>query len=1113
MTKHVIRKVAVGNLLLAVVFGLAFAARTAAQLLYGSMVGNVTDVTGGAVPGATVKATNKDTAQSRTATTGQSGEYTFSTLPQGTYSVEVTKPSFRPFTNQNVPITVNNVARLNVTLAVGQVTEAITVTGEVPLLQADRSDVRADVSTTELANLPNPVGRNFQQVLRTVPGFSPPSSSHSIPTNPSRALEHFVGGVSDRLNNTRIDGASSTNVWVPENIAYVPSIEAIDTVNVVTGSFDAEQTGAGGAAINVSMKSGTNQFHGSAFEEHTDNRLKAKAWVLTPSERKPKLVINEFGSTIGGPIKKDKAFFFASYEGNLDHEFASTQATVPTAAMRAGDLAASPVPIYDPRTGDSQGKGRTPFPDNKIPSNRIDPIALKIQSFVPLPTRTGLTNDWLGGAGFFFNRHRADTKLNWNPTEKLATYLRFGMLHYDMFDPQLFSPGNGPRASSFGGNDGTATGNTFSTTAAATYTISPSFIMDANFGWTRSDTQVEQEMLNQKVGLDILGIPGTNGPRPFEGGWPQFRINGFATLGTGTQFQPYFRSDPQFQYADNFTWTRSVHEVRWGVNVYVQDLNQTQPEFTGSTGAASGGFEFQTGPTALNAPGAKTNTQFNSYASFLLGLPSQIGKIDEVVDEFTTRGIQYALYVRDRWNVTPKLTLNVGARWEYFPVPKRRDTGLENFNAATNQIVLCGRAGVPQDCGIRESKNKWAPSVGVAYRATPTFVIRAGFGLANNPFPLFKTLRTNYPLVIVENVPAANSFVPAGMLAGGIPAITVPSLNSPFLTVPGDIATASVEQKINRGYIESWNFFLQKQLPFNFSAQAGYVGTRSIGQNAILDLNAGQVIGAGTAGEPLVAPFGRTATTRLTTPVGHSQYDALQATLARRFSGGVQLNVSYTYSKTIGLAENDDSSLPVSDLAFFDRNRRVLNFDRTHNINISNVWQLPFGVGRKWANGGGIVSAVAGGWQVNNLVSIYSGLPFSVTSPGNSLNLPGSSQTADQIKPNVDISGRAGRGVAYFDTSAFAQVTEPRFGNTDFNILRGPWLYNWDFGVFRQFNLSERYKLQFRAESFNFTNTPHHGTPSNSVTASDFGQITSTLDIGRDGFDEREFRLSLHLSW
>ena len=328
----------------------AFLAGTVAdaQVLYGSIVGNVTDSTGAAVPGATVTIEQAETKLTRELVADAAGAYHFTAVPSGTYSVTVTMNGFRSFSRKDVPVTLNSVARVDAKLDVGQLAETVSVSAESPILQTDRAEVRAELKTRELTELPVPIGRNYQQLFKTLPGFTPPADAHSIPSNPSRALVFNVNGSSDSSNNTRIDGVSTTNVWLPHVAAYVPALESLETVNVVTNSFDAEQGLAGGSAINVQIKSGTNQLKGSAFEYYTNEQMRELNYFAPANATKGDWAYHQYGATLGGPILRNKLFYFGSYESTRDKQNATRTISVPSAALRRGDLSGSVNPIYDP---------------------------------------------------------------------------------------------------------------------------------------------------------------------------------------------------------------------------------------------------------------------------------------------------------------------------------------------------------------------------------------------------------------------------------------------------------------------------------------------------------------------------------------------------------------------------------------------------------------------------------------------------------------------------------------------------------------------------------------------------------------------------------------------
>jgi len=1112
-----------GSLALLLFFPGAFKLR--GQLLYGTLAGNVSDTSGEFVAGARIVVTNTATNQSREGLSNASGGYTFPNTEAGEYTATVSMEGFQTARVTGLQVAINTVVRADITLNIGAVNESVTVTSAAATLQADRSDIRFEVDKKQLQDLSMPIGRNYQAALRLLPGFNVSGGGAIRASNPAASFTMNVNGAAAEVNNTRVDGATAANNFIQGNIAYVPALESIQTVDAVTNSFSAEIGLAGGAAINVQVKSGTNQLHGSVFEYHTDNNTKARPALLPSTQTKPKFIYNQFGGTIGGAIKKDKLFYFLSYEGTTDHRTYTTFTTVPTAAAKAGNLSESTTPIYDPATGDAAGRSREPFPGNVIPAARQSAITAKILPLWPQQNLPGLANNYFAAAPSPYDRHVADTKINWNASNKFTMFGRLGLLRWSEDYPTVFGDKLGGRTVS-GQQSGNADGGTVNLTSAATYIFSPTFLIDGYFGFNRSTQNAVPRRLDEKVGLDFLGIPGTNGTRRFEGGWPRILLDGYEGVGVDEPYMPWIRHDPGYSFVSNANWTKGKHNIRFGAEVAKRDLNHAQPEIEGQIGGASGGFRFTNGVTQLN--GGAAGNRDNTFAGFLLGLPQQMGRTLQVPDEIRLRSWFYSSYVQDRWDITKSLTLTYGLRWEYLPLPQRDDRGIEFYDSANNKMLICGQGSVPSACGVTMSKANFAPRAGVVYRASSTLVLRVGFGITRDPYDIGpRGVRTNYPLMISTNLQGANTYTPIGNWAAGLPAIQVPSLGNGIIPVPGTAVVHSIPKDIRRGYIASRNVSLQKELPSGFVAQASYVGTLVIRQFGNIDMNAGQVIGAGLAGEPLNAQFGRTATTPQYRPLGTTNYNSLQVTLQRRFSKGLQLGAAYTWSKAIGVASAVEGAPAVQAISYFNLNHAVLNYDRTQVFNLSSVWELPFGKGKRWLSGSRLGSAVAGGWQLNGVLTLMTGLPFTVTASGTSLNLPGSTQTADQVLGSVAQLGQTGPGTSFFDSLAFVPVTAARFGTAGFNSLRGPGLANLDLGLFRSFSITERLQMQFRAEAFNFTNTPHWANPAANISSvsynangsirdlGGFGAITATNagNLGRAGTDERTFRFGLRLSF
>jgi carboxypeptidase family protein len=1113
--------------LILVVLLAAFAATpSAAQVLYGSILGNVADATGGALPGATVTITHNETKATRETVSDASGAYHFPTVQPGTYTVTARLPGFQSFTRNNVPVTLNSVTRVDARLSVGQVQETVTVSAERPVLQTDRAEVRAELQSRELQDLPVPLGRNYQALFATLPGFNITSDEpHSIPSNPSRAYQFSVNGASTQGNNTRIDGVSATNVWLPHVVAYVPALESIETVNVVTNNFDAEQGLAGGAAVSVQIKSGTNNLHGSAFEYHFNEDMRARSYFTPKTQPKGKWLDNQYGGTLGGPIRRNKMFYFVSYEGTRQDRQVPRIISVPTMEVRNGDFSKTGATIYDPTTSSKRdGTGRTPFANSVIPQDRISAVAKKINQYWPtpnLPNADGTMpdfNNYFTQPRFTFNRWTVDSKVNYNATDRLQIFGRYSQLNFDQNNETVLgdrlqgAPGNG-------GNEGHGWGDTYNFSAGFNYTIGRNIVIDSHVGWVKMTSNVEATDVLEKKGTDWLGIPGTNGPHLWEGGMPFFDLDGYSDVGRVNDFMPYYRDDDQYQVVGNMNWVKGRHNIRFGSDVYFTAMNHVQPEILDDSFGASGGFNFNSGPASLKGT---SGNNFQSFASFLLGLPSEAGRLKLNVAPYTTRSWQYSFYARDQWQVGSRMTLSFGTRYEYFPMVTRADRGIERYNLQTNMMEIGGIGGVPKNLGVHLQKNLFAPRLGATYRLGEREVVRGGFGITNDPYSLSRSMRTNHPILLNLYDEADNSYDWVRPIEEGIPAIPDPDLRSGIIEVPGNVTVITLPDNFERGRIWSWNTAYERELRWGLVGELAYVGTRQINQLGIQDMNY-PTLGGGSKSRQLFAKFGRTASTQLVAPIGNTRYNALQTQISKRMRNGIQFNANYTYARAMGMAgaTNSDNQLRIRLPEYRQLNWARADSNRRHTLNLRAIVELPFGPRRRWLNGGGLAAAIAGGWQVNTIVKLTSGAPFTVTASGTTLNTPDSTQLADKVKDTVEVYGNIGRGVSYFDPFAFAPVTEVRFGNSGFNILEGPGIAQWDMGLFRRFAVG-RSNLQLRVEGWNITNTPQFNNP---------GSNRSSLQLNADGTirslngytevtgtrnsktSERQFRIGLRIGF
>lgn len=1100
--------------------------RAEAQVLYGSIVGNVKDATGGALPGAVVTITHTETKTTRETTTDSTGAYRFPTVQTGNYTVVARMPSFKTFTQTGVAVSLNSVTRIDATLPVGGLQETVTVSAERSVLQTDRAEIRAELQARELQDLPVPLGRNYQELFTTLPGFTPPSDAHSIPSNPSRALTFNVNGASNQGNNTRIDGVSSTNIWLPHVVAYVPALESIETVNVVTNNFDAEQGLAGGAAISVQIKSGTNTLRGSAFEYHFNEKMRARSFFTPPTRPKGEWQENQYGGTIGGPLRQNKLFYFASYEGTRQKRQVPNTISVPTLEVRQGDFSKTGATIYDPRTGAANGSGRSPFPGGVIPQNRISEVAKKINQHWPVPNLTNADgsvpdfNNYFTQPRFDFNRWTLDSKMNWNASDRLQVFGRYSQLDFFQENETVLGP-QLQGAPGAGGNPGTGWGDTYNFSAGANYTLGRNIVFDGHFGWVRMKSNVEMSDLKENKGRDWLGIPGTNGSDPWDGGTPFFDLDGYADIGTTQDFMPYYRDDDQYQFVGNMNWMKGRHNIRFGSDIYFTAMNHIQPEILDDSFGARGGFNFNSGPASLRGT---SGNNFQSFASFLLGLPSEAGRLKLNVAPYTTRSWQYSFYVRDQWQVGPRTTLSFGTRYEYFPMVTRADRGIERYNVQTNMMEIGGRGPVPKNLGVSTAKNLFAPRFGAVYRPDERSVIRGGFGITNDPYSLARSMRTNHPILLNLLDEAEDSFRWVRPIEEGIPIIPdPPDLQSGIIPVPGNVTVVTLPDEFTRGRVWSWNTAYERELKWDIVGEIAYIGTRQINQLGIQDQNYSE-IGGGSRSRQLFQRFGRTAPTLLVAPIGNTRYNALQTQVSRRMRNGVQVNANYTYARAMGMAgaSNSDNQLRIRLPEFRHLNWARADSNRRHTLNIRGIVELPFGPRRQWLNTGGLAAAIVGGWQLNTIVKFTSGPPFSVTASGNSLQAPGfGTQMADQVKDDVAIFGGIGRGNSYFDPFAFAPVTEARFGNAGFNTLTGPGLKQWDMGVFRRFTVGRR-TVQLRVEGWNITNTPQFNNPGSNRSSlqlnpdgsirnlNGFTEVTGTRNTKTS---ERQFRVGLRVGF
>jgi hypothetical protein len=657
------------------------------------------------------------------------------------------------------------------------------------------------------------------------------------------------------------------------------------------------------------------------------------------------------------------------------------------------------------------------------------------------------------------------------------------------------------------------------------YTQSPTFLIDGVFGHTRFKNEALGPDFGKNWGSEVWGIPGTNGGKAFAGdirysGQPCI-ANGLTSWGNCTSSNPNFYDDYSYTFTTNFTKVKGAHEMRFGVDIVRHAMNHWQPEIANPRGNLT-----PTGNAVVLQ--GQVSRSHHQYAAGLLDILGSANKSVQFFD-MLTREWQEGFYFRDRWQVTRSFTLNIGARYEYYPLMTRGGgRGLERWDPSTNLVTIGGLGNVPVNNGMSVSKKLLAPRLGLAWRLGADTVVRAGYGLTFNPMVISRPLRGLYPATIASSWVAPTQFGYFGTLTQGIPEVATPDISSGVTPLPATVNMGPRSPYAglqHRGYIQSWNLTVERKLPWEFLVSVGYVGNQTVRQFLDRDINAATFIGGGPSSRPLVATQNRLIEALMWDGWGNANYHSLQVAINKNLTRGLFMKGAYTWSKAISLSDDDGwASLPLFNMpSMIGRNRAVTGYDRRQMFVMSWVYELPWGKGRPFALSG-LGDLVAGGWRINGVYSAYTGTPFTVTAATTSLNTPGSSQTADQIA-GIKKIGDIGPGTQYYDVTSFRDPNFQRpsyvfrFGSMGRNALYGPGFQVADLALFKDFRITERWILQFKAESFNFTNTPRFGNPNSNVSNMTVNQITGAItNINNfmaitSASGERKFRFGLRLTF
>jgi len=1129
---------AIAALLAIMLFGTSAPAR--GQAVNATLLGTVTDSSGAPVGGVRLTITEMNTGISRNSQTNDSGNYVVPDLPPGTYTVIAELSGFKRASRAGIDVIVNTSQRVDMVLQPGDVSETITVEAETPILQTERSDTGRKIETVLTENLPLGTNRNYQNLLNIVPGTTRATFQHSQFFNASSSLQTEVNGQLRMGNNYQIEGIDDNERTGLLQI-IVPPLEAIQTVDVSTSNYDAELGRASGAVTNVILKSGTNSFHGAAYEFARNSFFNARNFF---DQSVGHLAYNYFGGNIGGPIKKNKLFFFGDYLKVYDHEANTNTISIPSLALRSGDLNSVPTPttIYNPYSGNGDPTKRKPFvassvpgvafvpgPNNStvdafnpvcknaagcpnvIPVALINPISTKLMGLLPTPTAPGNSNNYFALLPFHKDTDFVDAKVDANLTDKDRLSGRFSFQRPSIFQAPIFGAAGGPAQGNFEGN---GLQNTYSIGLNYNRFFSNTLVAEFRVGvaWYHNEAHNTDFGTNAST---ALGIPGVNLDAITSGivGVTIANNRGFSNPLIGYSASlPWIRSETNIDFAN--TWTKIIgnHTLKFGGDLRrVRDALLQEQTFS-----PRGLYTFADGQTALkcaavgpdcpakNIGGTSVTSFTNDFSSFLLDLPNQAGR--DLATFFPNyRAWQFFTFAQDKWVVTPRLSADIGVRWEFYPpaTPVKKG-GFSNYNPTNNTLVLSGLGNTPDNLGIATHYNYFAPRLGLAYRLKESTVFRAGFGISYTPFP-DNSYAYNFPVRANNQFdPSLTTYGPA-VLADGVTPATFqngfPGLIQPVIPPNGIITNPTkaatyfvVNQNFKNPYVESWNAAIQHSLPWHFVLDLAYVGNHGVDSVINYNLNAATVVGLGKAGQPEFNSFGRTANTNLLFAGYSTSYHALQAKFDRRFSNGLATTTAYTFGKGMGYQTGDDGGL-----AFYINPRRNYgrnDFDRTQTFVQSIVYDLPFGRGKNLLSSG-VGDAVLGGWRVSTFLTIMSGLPLYFTASSANLQAPGNTQTPNLVAP-VHILHGVGIGNPWFTTASFAAPTGTAFGNVGRNFLSGPNFFNLDASLAKTFRFTERFNLEVRLEAFGVTNTPQFffGTGNGTVAgvtlgSSSFGQITN----------------------
>jgi hypothetical protein len=1080
---------------------LGLASAAAAQSVSGTILGTVTDSTGAVVAGAKVTLVNEGTGLSRVVTADGSGDYTAPGLPTGHYTITSEMTGFKTVALSNIDVGVDQRVRINIKHEVGAMTESVSVTAETPLIQTSSSELGTTVGSTQIEALPLN-GRNFVNLTRTIPGVLrgiPGANIDGAGSLAWRASASFsANGQRARDNNFMLDGVDNNETWL-QTVVIFPSVDALDEFKVQTSTYSAEYGRSLGGVVNLQIKSGTNNLHGSGFEFHRNDRFDANNFFNNRAGRaKPDFKQNQFGGTIGGAIFKDKTFFFADYQGHRETQGQTFLSTVPSLAMRTGDFSELTRVIYDPATGQ-------PFSGNVIPSGRVDTVARNILTqLYPEPNTPGTRqasngqtiNNYLINPIKERQDNQFDVKVDHNLTSNNRFFTRYSFQKTHRLQPATLP--HGDAGATFGAGDGNIKGQSLAFND--TQTLGVNWLNEFRFGW--SSIKFLMTPIDYLANpANAVGLPGIN-LNDATSAMTQLAFQNIRNLGANSN-QPLITNQNDFQIFDNVTWIKGKHTVKTGGSLTLRSREILNAD------TIVGNFSFNNNMTS-NCAGQAAGCSVNSatgfdVASFMLGLVSAKNRNLFDANTYTEKRPEISLYAQDDFRPTSRLTLNFGLRWDVYQPWVEVDDRQSNFDVSTGRFVVATDNAVVNGVEVGRylqtySKADLGPRLGFAYdlAGNGKTLIRGGFGLFWNfsPGGTSSSKAQNPPFLQSTSLnPTPTAYGSNLLLRDGLPAPPGVDPNRPAAG-----ATRSIfDINFRDAYARQWNINVQRSLFTNYMLEAAYVGSQGRQMVIKVDINqAPPVVGVSDSNvnRPFITLAPAVRGLSQSQSIGKVDYNGLLIKFQRRFANNFSFLNSYTFGKSMDFASDNEAG--ITNTYDLDYNWGPSDYDVRHTFTSSWIYELP------WAH-----EKLYGGWQVAGILLWRGGLPLTVTST------QGVQSTGTGNRPNRLCDGNISDRTIdrWFDTACFVQTTDisGTYGDAGRGIIRGPGSFNIDASLIKNTRIGG-VTTEIRFEAFNLLNHPQFANPNTTVANAAYGTISAMLSspsCSLCGTTERQVQLGI----